>query len=407
MTDPAAPRLSVLLPTWNAAATVERALASILDEVDVRLECIVVDDASTDGTADVVASVAERDPRVVLVRLETNGGVSNARNRGLVVARGTWLAFVDADDVILPEGLAAIMRPTDDPTVRAVVGQRVQFDGDRRWLSRNYDQPDIRLPGRKSIASHPGLMSYAAIHGKAFHRSLTDDLRFEGRVLGDQPWTIRALLRAGDGVEVIGDVVYEWWRPRRGEAIGITGATRASTERATEMALRAPIVYGAVSDEVELRIADPATRQRLRRAYFQRLVESDLGVAVDAGLKRRDRGIAGLLAAVAAYLEAVPAEVRAGSDPAIVRLLMPPADHWPSLAGSARRSYWRTVRAILRPDTRSTRAITHGRAAVPAFAVARRFDGPAADALASATMSMASFARRAVRRARRVAAPKG
>ena len=281
MTDPGAPRLSVLLPTWNAAATVERALASILDEVDVRLECLVIDDASTDGTADLVASVAERDPRVVLIRLPANGGVSNARNRGLEVARGTWLAFLDADDVILPDGLAAIMRPTEDPTVRAVIGQRIQFDGDRRWVSRRYDQPDIREPGRKSIASNPGLMSYAAIHGKAFHRSLTEGLRFEGRVLGDQPWTIQALLRAGGDIEVIGDVVYEWWRPRPGRAVGITGATRASTERAAEMVLRAPVVYTAVSDEVERRIAEPATRRRIRRAYFERLVRSDLGVAVD------------------------------------------------------------------------------------------------------------------------------
>jgi len=98
VTDPAAPRLSVLLPTWNAAATVERALASILDEVDVRLEVLVIDDASTDGTADVVASVAERDARVVLIRLPANGGVSNARNHGLDVARGTWLAFLDAEE---------------------------------------------------------------------------------------------------------------------------------------------------------------------------------------------------------------------------------------------------------------------------------------------------------------------
>ena len=279
LTDPAAPRLSVLLPTWNAAATVERALASILDEVDVRLEFLVIDDASTDGTADLVASVAERDPRVVLIRLPANGGVSNARNRGLEAARGTWLAFLDADDVILPGGLAALMRPTEDPTVRAVIGQRIQFDGDRRWVSRRYDQPDIREPGRKSIASHPGLMSYAAIHGKAFHRSLTEGLRFEGRVLGDQPWTIRALLRAGDDIEVIGDVVYEWWRPLPGRAVGITGATRASTERAAEMALRAPIVYAAVSDEVERRIAEPATRRRSDAPISSGSSRSDLGIA--------------------------------------------------------------------------------------------------------------------------------
>ena len=104
------------------------------------------------------------------------------------------------------------------------------------------------------------------------------------------------------------------------------------------------------------------------------------------------------MAAIAAYLEAVPVTVRAGSDIAIDRLLMPPARHWPSLARSARRSYWRVVRSILRADTRSTWAIVPGRDAAPAFAIARRFDGRVADALASATMMVANLPRRVARR---------
>ena len=399
---PDAPRLSILVPTWNAAATVERALASVLGERTIPLEVVVVDDASTDGTADVVAAVAERDPRVVLVRLPANGGVSNARNQGLDMARGTWLAFLDADDVFLPGGLAAIMRPTVDPAVLAVVGQRVQYDGQRRWVSRRYDQPDIRQPGRKSIATHPGLMSYAAIHGKAFHRSLTEDLRFEGRVLGDQPWTISALLRAGDGIEVIADVVYEWFRPSAdGHVEGITAATRASTARAGDMILRAPIVYAAVSDEVDIRISDAATRQRIKRAYFDRLVLSDLGISVDQALKRRDPETARLMAAVADFLDAVPGPVRAGSVPAVERLLMPPADRWPSLVRSARPGYWRVVRDVLRAETRPTRRVSRGRVAIAAFAIARRFDGRLADLAATTSMSAASTARRVARRIRR------
>ena len=69
------PRISILVPTWNAAATVERALESVLAERDVPLEVVVVDDGSTDGTADVVAEIASRDPRIVLLTLETNEGV--------------------------------------------------------------------------------------------------------------------------------------------------------------------------------------------------------------------------------------------------------------------------------------------------------------------------------------------
>ena len=149
---PDAPRLSILVPTWNAATTVERALESVLAERVILLEVVVVDDASTDGTANLVAAIAERGPRVVLLRLPANGGVSNARNRGLEFVRGEWLAFLDADDLLLPGALDALMGPTADPTVRAVVGQRDQNNGERRWISKGYDNPDVRIPGRNSFA---------------------------------------------------------------------------------------------------------------------------------------------------------------------------------------------------------------------------------------------------------------
>ncbi len=113
-----APRLSMLIPCWNAAATIERSLTSVLDEHGIPFECIVIDDGSTDGTADIVRAVADRDPRVVLIRLPANVGVSAARNHGLAAARGDWVAFHDADDRMLPGWLHALMGPTGDPGVR-------------------------------------------------------------------------------------------------------------------------------------------------------------------------------------------------------------------------------------------------------------------------------------------------
>ncbi len=144
-----------------------------------------------------------------------------------------------------------------------MVGQRIQNNGERRWISKGYDNPDVRIPGRKSIAANPRLMYYASIHGKVFHRSLIRGLEFEGRVLGDQPWTIRALLRAGDGIEVIGETVYEWTHPHPDHWVEtITSATKASAGRAAEMARMAPTVFRAVSDEVDVEIADAAAAPR-------------------------------------------------------------------------------------------------------------------------------------------------
>ncbi len=399
---PDAPRLSILLPTWNAATTVERALGSVLAERAIPLEVVVVDDASTDGTAELVAAMAERDPRVVLVRLPANGGVSNARNRGLGVVRAEWLAFLDADDLLLPGALASLMRPTADPAVRAVIGQRIQNNGEQRWISKGYDNPDVRTPGRKSIATHPRLMYYASIHGKVFHRSLIRGLEFEGRVLGDQPWTIRSLLRAGDGIEVIGETVYEWTHPHPDHWVEtITSATKASAARAADMARMAPVVFRGVSDEVDADVADEATRMVIKRAYFERLVRSDLSGPVRKALDRRDAATARLFDAIAAFLAAVPAEIVATCEPLVELVLQPPGRRWRELVPSARASYWAMVRPALRADPQMGRRIAWRRAARHAFALDRRLGPPLGPVAATAVVSGLETITRVRRRLRR------
>ena len=399
---PEIPRLTVLMPSWNAASSIERALASVLDERGIPLECLVVDDGSTDGTAEVVQRAADRDPRVVLLRLPANGGVSNARNRGLAVARGEWLAFLDADDRMLPGGLAALMRPTADPAVRAVVGQRIWADGERTWLSPLYDIPDIREPGRKSIATHPGLLYYASATGKLFHRSLIGDLQFEGRVLGDQPWTICALLRAGDGIEVVGDTVFEWTRPHPDRAFEtITTIARGSAVGAAEMAAMAAKVFLAVSNEVDVRIDDETTARAIKKAYFERLLRSDLSGPVSKALDRRDPATGVYFDALAAFLQSVPAVILASSDVLVARIFRPPAGRWGSLVRSARASYWRMVRVAMRADPRMARRIAGHRIAEPPFVIAGRSDSPASLAAASAMLSFAAWTLRVTGRVRR------
>jgi hypothetical protein len=93
-----APRVSVLLPAYNAAGTIEPALRSALDQSLTNLEVIVVDDASSDGTAAIVADLAAQDPRLRLLRAPRNGGAAAARNRAIEAAQGDWLALLDADD---------------------------------------------------------------------------------------------------------------------------------------------------------------------------------------------------------------------------------------------------------------------------------------------------------------------
>ncbi|WP_231189734.1 glycosyltransferase family 2 protein [Haladaptatus sp. DYF46] len=98
-----APTVSVIVPTYNRADAIPRTIESVLSQTLEELELIIVDDASQDDTADVVASYD--DDRVQFVQHETNRGASAARNTGIERAEGEYIAFLDSDDVWLPTKL--------------------------------------------------------------------------------------------------------------------------------------------------------------------------------------------------------------------------------------------------------------------------------------------------------------
>jgi glycosyltransferase involved in cell wall biosynthesis len=97
-----APVVSVIIPTYNRADLLPRALNSVLQQTFVDFEVLVVDDGSTDKTAALMAKYQERDDRVRYLDQPQNAGVSAARNRGLREARGVFMAFLDSDDEWLP-----------------------------------------------------------------------------------------------------------------------------------------------------------------------------------------------------------------------------------------------------------------------------------------------------------------
>lgn len=106
MTTPA-PLVSIVTPLYNCRAYFPETAASILAQTLTSWEWIVVDDGSTDGSAELLRDLAAQDPRIVPVFQPRNGGVAAARNTGFAKARGAYVAFVDSDDKWSPDKLQA------------------------------------------------------------------------------------------------------------------------------------------------------------------------------------------------------------------------------------------------------------------------------------------------------------
>jgi glycosyltransferase involved in cell wall biosynthesis len=101
------PRVSVIIPTHNRPDRLPRAVASVLNQTFRDVEIVIVDDASADDAAEVVA---RQDPRIRYVRHGSPKGACGARNTGIRLARGEFVGFLDDDDEWLPEKLQRQVR---------------------------------------------------------------------------------------------------------------------------------------------------------------------------------------------------------------------------------------------------------------------------------------------------------
>ena len=101
------PKVSVVIPVYNAGAFIEKCVLSVLDQTLREIEVICVDDRSTDGSAAVLGSI--RDPRLRVIEFSVNQGVSAARNAGLDAAEGEFVQFLDSDDWLDPDYLEAMV----------------------------------------------------------------------------------------------------------------------------------------------------------------------------------------------------------------------------------------------------------------------------------------------------------
>jgi len=126
------PRVSVVTPAYNAAPYLSQAIESILGQTFTNFELIVVDDASTDATAAILASY--RDPRLRVVRNEQNLGIVRTRNRGMSMARGELISPFDADDISLPNRLSKQVAFLDQHPEIVLVGTATRYleNGDIR-----------------------------------------------------------------------------------------------------------------------------------------------------------------------------------------------------------------------------------------------------------------------------------
>ena len=205
------PLLSVVVPVYDVVDYLADSLRSILRQPVSDFELIVVDDGSTDGSADVLANYAARDARIRVIT-QPNAGQSVARNRGIAQARGEFLTFVDPDDELPADAWSSMLRTLRRTGSDFVVGNVERVDGDHRFMTplmrRNHTEDRLRI----RIEDQPLMLADVFVWNKIFRRSFWDErgITFpEGVRYEDQVALTQAFL-AADRFDVLREVVYDW-----------------------------------------------------------------------------------------------------------------------------------------------------------------------------------------------------
>ena len=264
------PLISVIVPVYNVEQYLDQCLESIVSQTYPRLEILVVDDGSTDGSGDMCDRWAERDSRISVTH-QPNGGLSAARNTALDKMSGEHVIMVDSDDVLHPDAAACLLSAMERHQADIVVGDHV-IVGEKatpQWPDtataspkgdRAYSQSEALL----AIFYQQGLTHSA--WARIYRASLFDGIRYPEGQLYEDLAVIYPLLKKCDKVVKIPQVVYGY-RQRESSILGHFSPKRADILNICEGLERHTLL--------EDNQYHSAVRSRLLSAYFNILLLSN------------------------------------------------------------------------------------------------------------------------------------
>ncbi len=172
------PLVSILVPVYNAQKTIDRCISSILNQEYRDFELLLLDDGSTDDSGAICDAYAQQDARVRVLHKE-NSGVSDTRNRGIAMAVGEYLQFVDSDDWIAPEATRFFVRAATENRCDMVIADFYRVVGERVSQKGSIEEEGLldRADYAVNMMQKPADFYYGVLWNKFYKRSLIETYR--------------------------------------------------------------------------------------------------------------------------------------------------------------------------------------------------------------------------------------
>lgn len=188
------PSLSIVVPVYNKAEFLSETLRSILDQRYRDFELILIDDGSSDQSRSICEAFAKSDDRVIVIS-QSNQGVSAARNKGLELARGQYIGFVDADDVIAPDMYSRLIGNLEECGADVSAGN-MELVRDGKSTGVFTELKSVLDASNAMLAFLAGRLNMSA-NNKVYRSKLIQGLQFSGSIFEDVGFCFDVLSRAG------------------------------------------------------------------------------------------------------------------------------------------------------------------------------------------------------------------
>lgn len=204
--------VSIVIPVYNAIPYLEACLESVAMQTYKNFEVIAINDGSTDLSEELLRRYAQNDKRF-RVYSQANQGLGYTRNRGVSLSSGSYIFFLDSDDIIPPKAIRSLVEAAEKSAADYAVGKVIRFDKERQYAPPRHVEFGLYKEKKlTTLEKNPELLQDSIACNKLWKRSLFTENKLgfkEGKYYEDLSVTLKAAVLAKK-IQVIDEVVYNW-----------------------------------------------------------------------------------------------------------------------------------------------------------------------------------------------------
>jgi CDP-ribitol ribitolphosphotransferase / teichoic acid ribitol-phosphate polymerase len=277
-------KVSVITPVYNVEVYLEETLDSLVNQTCKNIEIIMVDDGSSDRSPEIIEKYAKLYDNIVFIKQE-NSGPGAARNKGLDVARGEFVSFVDSDDLLPLDALETMFNAAIEQEADIVTGASLSFNSKETWFIGSHLNNGVYRPGEKNLIANQELLYSLGPCNKLYRRTLIQDIRFplDIKVTEDQPFVIEAYLRARK-MFTVDKIIYNYRSRETDTNISLSQTVRVKSVKVLSDIFKSLKLSDQLWDKY---IENKEARFAVKSSYYQRIVLADIWPAVRSALNSK------------------------------------------------------------------------------------------------------------------------